>query len=109
MAEAVRGFRSAQWPPRIRQAQWKVRDEDAYRRPFNRRTAAPVLFVGNYYDPATNYDAAVSATKLLPGQPADLQRQLGAHRIPQFGLPDRRGRRLPDRRHPAGPRPDLRR
>ena len=44
-----------------------MRDEDAYRRPFNRRTAAPVLFVGNYYDPATNYDAAVSATKLLPG------------------------------------------
>jgi len=46
---------------------WTVRDEDAYRGPFNRRTAAPVLFVGNYYDPATNYDAAVSANKLLPG------------------------------------------
>ncbi|GAA4240713.1 alpha/beta hydrolase [Actinomadura meridiana] len=45
---------------------WKVRDEDAYTGPFNRRTNAPVLFVGNYYDPATNYDAAVSSSKLLP-------------------------------------------
>jgi pimeloyl-ACP methyl ester carboxylesterase len=46
---------------------WSVRDEDAYRGPFNRRTAAPVLFVGNYYDPATNYNEAVSSSKLLPG------------------------------------------
>jgi hypothetical protein len=34
--------------------------------PFDRRTAAPVLFVGNYWDPATNYREAVSASKLLP-------------------------------------------
>ncbi|WP_207934356.1 alpha/beta hydrolase [Actinomadura sp. KC06] len=46
---------------------WTVRDEDAYTGPFNRRTNAPVLFVGNYYDPATNYDDAVSSSKLLPG------------------------------------------
>ncbi|TDB85472.1 alpha/beta hydrolase [Actinomadura sp. KC216] len=46
---------------------WKVRDEDAYTGPFNRRTSAPVLFVGNYYDPATNYNDAVSSSKLLPG------------------------------------------
>ncbi|MFI0411163.1 alpha/beta hydrolase [Actinomadura sp. 3N508] len=46
---------------------WKVRDEDAYTGPFNRRTTAPVLIVGNYYDPATNYDDAVSSSKLLPG------------------------------------------
>jgi len=46
---------------------WSVQDEDAYRGPFNRRTAAPVLFVGNYYDPATNYDDAVSSSELLPG------------------------------------------
>lgn len=45
---------------------WKVRDEDAYTGPFNRRTNAPVLFVGNYYDPATNYNDAVSSSKLLP-------------------------------------------
>ncbi|MEO5654193.1 MAG: alpha/beta hydrolase [Marmoricola sp.] len=42
-------------------------DEDAYSGPFNVRTAAPVLFVGNYYDPATNYAGAVSASRRLPG------------------------------------------
>jgi hypothetical protein len=47
-------------------ATWTVRDEDAYRGPFTRRTSAPVLIVGNYYDPATNYDEAVSTAKLLP-------------------------------------------
>ncbi|WP_433729152.1 alpha/beta hydrolase [Actinoplanes sp. CA-051413] len=46
---------------------WTVRDEDAYRGPFNRTTSAPVLFVGNYWDPATSYRQAESATKLLPG------------------------------------------
>jgi pimeloyl-ACP methyl ester carboxylesterase len=45
---------------------WTVRDEDAYLGPFNRRTSAPVLFVGNYYDPATNYAEAVSASRLVP-------------------------------------------
>ncbi|MGN9917922.1 alpha/beta hydrolase [Micromonospora palomenae] len=45
---------------------WTVRDEDAYTGPFNRKTSAPVLVVGNYWDPATNYDAAVSSAKLLP-------------------------------------------
>ncbi|MEU4428802.1 alpha/beta hydrolase [Actinoplanes sp. NPDC024001] len=45
---------------------WKVQDEDAYRGPFNRRTAKPVLLIGNYWDPATNYRASVSSSKLLP-------------------------------------------
>lgn len=45
---------------------WTVRDEDAYRGPFTRRTAAPVLVVGNYWDPATNYNDAVSSARLLP-------------------------------------------
>ena len=45
---------------------WTVRDEDAYRGPFNRRTAAPVLVVGSYWDPATNYRQAVAASRLLP-------------------------------------------
>jgi pimeloyl-ACP methyl ester carboxylesterase len=45
---------------------WTVRDEDAYTGPFNRKTSAPVLIVGNYWDPATNYDGAVSSSKLLP-------------------------------------------
>jgi pimeloyl-ACP methyl ester carboxylesterase len=46
---------------------WTVRDEDAYRGPFNNKTAAPVLFVGNYWDPATNYDESVAASGGLPG------------------------------------------
>jgi pimeloyl-ACP methyl ester carboxylesterase len=45
---------------------WTVRDEDSYRGPFNRRTAKPVLLVGNYWDPATNYRASVSSSRLLP-------------------------------------------
>ncbi|MCO8271296.1 alpha/beta hydrolase [Actinoplanes sp. TRM 88003] len=45
---------------------WTVRDEDAYTGPFNRKTKNPVLFVGNYWDPATNYADAVSSSKLLP-------------------------------------------
>jgi len=46
---------------------WTVRDEDAYRGPFSRHTSAPVLFVGNTWDPATSYRQAMSAAKLLPG------------------------------------------
>jgi pimeloyl-ACP methyl ester carboxylesterase len=45
---------------------WTVRDEDAYRGPFNRRTSSPVLVVGSLWDPATNYAEAVSAAALLP-------------------------------------------
>jgi pimeloyl-ACP methyl ester carboxylesterase len=45
---------------------WTVRDEDAYTGPWTRRTAAPVLIVGTKWDPATNYDDAVSASKRLP-------------------------------------------
>ncbi|TYB34636.1 alpha/beta hydrolase [Micromonospora sp. AP08] len=45
---------------------WTVRDEDAWTGPFDRTTAAPVLVVGNYWDPATNYQGAVSSARLLP-------------------------------------------
>jgi pimeloyl-ACP methyl ester carboxylesterase len=45
---------------------WTVRDEDAYTGPWTRHTAAPVLLVGTKWDPATNYDDAVSASKRLP-------------------------------------------
>ena len=45
---------------------WTVRDEDAYLGPFDRQTAAPVLVVGSFWDPATNYDAAVASSRLLP-------------------------------------------
>lgn len=45
---------------------WTVRDEDRYAGPFTHRTAHPVLVVGNYWDPATNYAGAVKASRLLP-------------------------------------------
>ncbi|MEV6342299.1 alpha/beta hydrolase [Actinoplanes sp. NPDC051851] len=45
---------------------WTVRDEDAYKGPFNKRTVSPVLIIGNYWDPATNYDASVAVSKQLP-------------------------------------------
>ncbi len=41
-------------------------DEDTFTGPFTQRTAAPVLVVGNYWDPATNYDGAKHAAALLP-------------------------------------------
>lgn len=45
---------------------WTAQDEDRYAGPFTRRTVKPVLVVGNFYDPATNYAGAVAASKLLP-------------------------------------------
>ncbi|WP_246119423.1 alpha/beta hydrolase [Cellulomonas massiliensis] len=45
---------------------WTAKDEDAYRGTFSHRTAAPVLVVGNTWDPATNVDGAVAAAELLP-------------------------------------------
>jgi pimeloyl-ACP methyl ester carboxylesterase len=45
---------------------WTVRDEDTWTGSFSAQTAAPVLVVGNYWDPATNYDGAVAAASLLP-------------------------------------------
>jgi pimeloyl-ACP methyl ester carboxylesterase len=45
---------------------WTVRDEDAYWGTYTHRTASPVLVVGNYWDPATNYEGAVAAAGLLP-------------------------------------------
>lgn len=45
---------------------WTAHDEDAYRGPFTRTTAAPVLIVGGYWDPITNYDNAVRLSKTLP-------------------------------------------
>lgn len=45
---------------------WTVKDTDSYRGSFSARTANPVLVVGNFWDPATNYDGAVRAASLLP-------------------------------------------
>ncbi|MGX6606449.1 alpha/beta fold hydrolase [Micromonosporaceae bacterium Da 78-11] len=45
---------------------WTVRDEDAYTGPFTRTTEHPVLVVGSFWDPATNFTDAVKSSKLLP-------------------------------------------
>ena len=37
---------------------WPVEDPDTYAGPWGKRTANPVLVVGNYYDPATQYKFA---------------------------------------------------
>lgn len=46
-------------------AQWQVSDSGRYTGPWNRPTANPILVVGNFFDPATRYESAVSLTHLL--------------------------------------------
>lgn len=45
-------------------ADWPVND-DRYLGPWTAHTANPVLVVGNYFDPATDYDGAVASDRLL--------------------------------------------
>jgi hypothetical protein len=45
---------------------WTAQGQDVYRGPFDRRTAAPVLVIGNLWDPATSYGNAVKVARLLP-------------------------------------------
>lgn len=40
--------------------------QDRHLGPWTARTSAPVLVVGNYFDPATRYQGAVAAARLLP-------------------------------------------
>jgi pimeloyl-ACP methyl ester carboxylesterase len=47
-------------------ATWAARDTDRYLGPFDKRTSAPVLVVGNKLDPATPYEGAVALDRLLP-------------------------------------------
>ena len=47
-------------------AEWRGRDAARYVGPFTARTAAPVLVVGNWFDPATRYEGAKTVAKLLP-------------------------------------------
>jgi pimeloyl-ACP methyl ester carboxylesterase len=44
---------------------WPVENPDAFRGPWNTRTPNPVLVVGNYYDPATQYEFAKRMSKQL--------------------------------------------
>jgi pimeloyl-ACP methyl ester carboxylesterase len=45
---------------------WTAHDEDVYWGPFDRRTAAPVLVIGNLWDPVTSYGSAVKVARMLP-------------------------------------------
>jgi pimeloyl-ACP methyl ester carboxylesterase len=45
---------------------WPVVNEDHYLGPFDRATAAPVLVIGNRWDPATPYHGAKTVDELLP-------------------------------------------
>ncbi|GGK38680.1 peptidase [Pilimelia terevasa] len=45
---------------------WPARDEDRYTGGFDRHTAAPVLVVGNRWDPVTPLAAARAVARLLP-------------------------------------------
>ena len=47
-------------------APWHHTDAARYMGPFNRRTANPVLAVGNLFDPATPYQGAQTVDALLP-------------------------------------------
>ena len=47
-------------------APWHHTDAARYMGPFNRRTANPVLVVGNLFDPATPYHGAQTVDALLP-------------------------------------------
>jgi hypothetical protein len=46
-------------------AQWPARDTGRFAGPFDRRTANPVLVVGNRFDPATRYQSAVALSHEL--------------------------------------------
>lgn len=46
-------------------ASWPV-SNDRYTGPWSARTSAPVLVVGNFFDPATDYAGAVASNLLLP-------------------------------------------
>lgn len=45
---------------------WPYKDKDRYEGPFTAVTAAPVLAIGNLYDPATRYEGAQALRALLP-------------------------------------------
>lgn len=45
---------------------WPGSDGVVYQGPFDHRTSAPVLVIGDFWDPATNYDNAVKVARRLP-------------------------------------------
>ncbi|MET1007758.1 MAG: alpha/beta hydrolase [Propionibacteriaceae bacterium] len=73
-ALAVKADQRAKYFGRFMTYNWSVcaadaypgSDEDAFRGPFTTTTTSPVLVLGNYWDPITNYNGAVTADALLP-------------------------------------------
>ena len=45
---------------------WPGQDNDRYTGPWNKATSTPILVVGNNFDPATRYEGAQTAARLLP-------------------------------------------
>lgn len=45
---------------------WTLKDTDRFTGPVSARTSAPLLIVGSYWDPATNYAQAKSAAERIP-------------------------------------------
>jgi pimeloyl-ACP methyl ester carboxylesterase len=54
------------WVASVCRAWPSTAGQDRYLGPWTARTASPVLIVGNYFDPATPYQGAVTASRLLP-------------------------------------------
>jgi pimeloyl-ACP methyl ester carboxylesterase len=54
------------WPSSICLPWPKTAGQDRYLGPWTTKTPYPVLVVGNYFDPATRYEGAVKASRLLP-------------------------------------------
>jgi pimeloyl-ACP methyl ester carboxylesterase len=54
------------WASSICHAWPATAGQDRYSGPWTARTASPVLVIGNYYDPQTRYQGAVTAARLLP-------------------------------------------
>ena len=48
-------------------ATWTLTDPNTYLGPFGRATSAPILVVGNRFDPATPYAGAVATAQRFPG------------------------------------------
>jgi len=64
-AESGSRFGSLWWWQDAGCAEWPTAP-DRYLGPWNARTSAPVLIVGNYFDPATPYSGAQASSRLLP-------------------------------------------
>jgi pimeloyl-ACP methyl ester carboxylesterase len=54
------------WASSICQPWPRTAGQDRYLGPWTARTSKPVLVVGNFFDPATRYQGAVTASRLLP-------------------------------------------